>query len=434
MLYMKPLKSRYGSVKPYTRHQTNCPHKSQAKHNACHCPKWLYVRQKGVKARRYSLSTPSWVEAMSEATKLLEGMNPEVAAARQQKAEQRRKAVTISDAAETWLKRTQHEGSLRQYRSLMNGLVRYVDRWNLGEPEAERKVFIDQLDTRFCAEWYGSWKLSNSTMRQRWGVIRSFFAYLKEQGVIAENPAASIKAVAKSRVYLNGPYTDQQYNSIINSVRTLEDSVYRTRLHVFIELLRHTGMDVGDAVVFRPEMVDADGVLRYIRTKTGIQAVIPLSAHMVKSLWAIPLGSTSLRDMPFRSAGIPLESDTHNWWLRIKRVLKAAGVTKMQLVEKSGVPAYDKNGRPVMKGTNVKMFRHTFAVGWLAAGADKETVARMLGHVGTAMVDAHYAPWVKGLDDAHVRRVRALMGQAGKLKKGLKVVAKGGVEVAAASH
>jgi hypothetical protein len=49
------------------------------------------------------------------------------------------------------------------------------------------------------------------------------------------------------------------------------------------------------------------------------------------------------------------------------------------------------------------------------------------------MIDQHYGPWSKGRDDAHVRRVREVMGQV-KLKKGLKVVAQGGVEVAAASH
>jgi integrase len=56
-------------------------------------------------------------------------------------------------------------------------------------------------------------------------------------------------------------------------------------------------------------------------------------------------------------------------------------------VEKSGVPAYDRNGNPVTKSTGIKMFRHAFAVGWLAAGADKETVARMLGHISTEMLD-----------------------------------------------
>ena len=71
-------------------------------------------------------------------------------------------------------------------------------------------------------------------------------------------------------------------------------------------------MDVGDAVVFRPDMVDADGVL----------AVVPLSAHMVKLLEVIPLDVSSLPDMPFRSAGRPLECDSRNWWLLIKRVLR----------------------------------------------------------------------------------------------------------------
>ena len=83
--------------------------------------------------------------------------------------------------------------------------------------------------------------------------------------------------------------------------------------------------------------------------------------------------------MPFRSRGIPLESDTHRWSQRIKRVLKAAGVTKVHLVEKSGVPAYDKNGRPVLKRTNVKMFRHTFAVSYLRAGGNLFYLSKILG-------------------------------------------------------
>lgn len=86
-----------------------------------------------------------------------------------------------------------------------------------------------------------------------------------------------------------------------------------------------------------------------------------------------------------------------------------------------------------MKSTNVKMFRHTFAVGCLMDGVPKENVARMLGHVGTEMIDAHYAPWVKGLDDAHIRKVHEVMAQA-KPRKSLKVVSSDGVRVAAAAR
>ena len=44
-----------------------------------------------------------------------------------------REAVTIPDAAETWLKRTEHAGTLKQYRSAMNRMKRYIDRWNVAD-------------------------------------------------------------------------------------------------------------------------------------------------------------------------------------------------------------------------------------------------------------------------------------------------------------
>jgi integrase len=216
-------------------------------------------------------------------------------------------------------------------------------------------------------------------MRQRWGVIRTFFAYLGQYGAITSNPTSTIKAVPKEHIYLNIPFTDQQYNDILNCARTIDPEtspdckMCRERLHIFIELLRRTGMDIGDAIQFRPSMIDTDGVLRYIRSKTGIQAVIPLEPHRIELLKEIPPAPNSIPDMPFRYAGNDLASDVSNWSRRIRRVLHRAGVTEVQLIEKSGVPAYDRNGNPIMKSPNVKAHRHTFAVGWLAAGADKET-------------------------------------------------------------
>ena len=41
----------------------------------------------------------------------------------------------------------------------------------------------------------------------------------------------------------------------------------------------------------------------------------------------------------------------------------------------------------------------------LKAGQRPEEVAKMLGHVDTTMIYKHYAPWVKDLDDAHIKRV-----------------------------
>jgi site-specific recombinase XerC len=77
---------------------------------------------------------------------------------------------------------------------LLNKLIHYVDRWTLGKPESGRKVFIDQLDPAFCTQWYQSWKYSNSALRQRWNIVRSFFSYLVQQGAITSNPVLAIKA------------------------------------------------------------------------------------------------------------------------------------------------------------------------------------------------------------------------------------------------
>ena len=76
-------KSIYGSVRPYTRHQTGCRYINNPDHNSCNCPKWLYVwnAETGDRSRK-SLTTPSWAEAQRIAAETLRGMDPEIAAAR----------------------------------------------------------------------------------------------------------------------------------------------------------------------------------------------------------------------------------------------------------------------------------------------------------------------------------------------------------------
>src|ERR1039458_4196713 len=367
------LKNQFGSVKPYTRHLRTCPHRTKENHNSCPCPKWLYEKRKGAESRRYSLTTPSWAEAMRQATTTFRGFDPEIAEARHEKVARSRNHKTIKEAVQMWLDRTEHmygKGSSHaQYRSTFGGLIAYVEKYNLRKDEEDRITLIDQLDTEFCTKWYQSWKLANSVMRQRWGVVRSFFNYLHQQDVIKVNPVITIKAVPPDKTFHNVPFTEQQYNDILNDadwlvdqrVMNVERDVYCRRLHIFIELLRWTGMDIGDAVQLRASMVDLDGVLRYVRTKTGIQAVIPLQPHMIELLKEIPLATDSIADMPFRYTRNDLASDVHNWSRRIRRAMNLAGITKVQLVEKSGLPAVDRNGNPVMKSANVKMFRHTFA-------------------------------------------------------------------------
>ncbi len=74
-------KNPHGSVKPYTRHLSTCPHAINKDYDGCKCPKRAYIREANGDKKRHSLSTPSWAEAQRIAADKLRSMDPEIAAA-----------------------------------------------------------------------------------------------------------------------------------------------------------------------------------------------------------------------------------------------------------------------------------------------------------------------------------------------------------------
>jgi site-specific recombinase XerD len=393
------LKTAYGSVRTYTRHTVGCPHANDPQHNACKCPKWIYVWSAATgKQSRRSLATPSWAEAQRIAADALRGMDPEIAEARAVTTKQDGQRMTVAEACDLWIDRSKRllgEGAntISQYRTLKTKLCAWADARNI--------THVQDITTLHLERWYSSreWShLSPTTMSQRWGCLRSMFAFFEEREVIDKSPAAPIKAVKVEASHAQGPYTD--------NLPCSKRETYAPRLRVFVRLLLHTGCDVSDAILHEPsrlEMHKVDGskvrVYRYRRIKTGVEAIIPIPAHIANELAQVSLEPGTTEAMPFRTRDLDLKRDQKKWSNRIAAVLDVAGITHVE------VPRRDSRGRPLLKPANTKQLRHTFAVRQLKTGQRPEEVARMLGHVDTEMVRKHYAPWVKDLDDAHIRRV-----------------------------
>jgi integrase len=411
------LKSSFGSVKPYTRHTTSCLHRDSPDHNKCRCPKWLYEYRKGQRPKRYSLNTPSWADALEKATETLRSFDLEIAELRAKEEKRQQKLVTVADACDLWIKRTEREfgesGSLDQYKSLM----RKVNRW----AAAHGIEHIQEITPLQLEKWYSSqdWiRHAETTRKQRWGVLRSMFAFLQERGVIEQSPIAAIRAIRLSSEHVQGPYTDEQVkrifahvqDSVPPTVSIEEKKVYPARLNAFLLLLLHTGCDVIDAILFRQDQiqdVEVNGrvvpVYRYFRQKTRhkdskVQAVIPLLTEVARALRAVPTLPGNPEGMPFRKPAVDERTEVHLWSRRIKSILRRAKIEYVELPR-------DSKGRSRRKRANAKMFRHTFAVRQLVAKQRVEEVARMLGHVDTTMVRRHYAPWVEERDIAHVTAV-----------------------------
>lgn len=428
------LKNPYGRVRPYTRHLASCKHADEPDHNACSCPKWIYEHRKNGQRRRYSLNTPSYAEALRIAADKLRGFDPEIAEARKHNTKQGTSKKTIEEAIALWLDRTRNmfgkdAAIVSQYRSTFGWRDKHgkahgnfllsVEAHNLRQPK-ERIEYIRDVTPLFCQQWHDSWngRYAEDTRKQRWGTVRSFFAFLHGLGVIDSNPTAQIRAVKASGTFAHVPFTNEQYQKILDEadwyvddrVRIGEREVYCRRSHLFLELLRHTGMDISDAVMFqatmiRNEQIDRKSVpvLRYHRRKTHVEAVIVMDSKLTRELRKIPFTPDSVQDRPFRYQGNKLSSDSHNWSRRIAKFISLAEIGPVQLVNRDGTPSVDSRGQPITRNPDTKMLRHTFAVAGLLKGLRPEVVAKQLGHVDTSMIFRHYGPWCKERDLAHIR-------------------------------
>ena len=428
------LRSPYGSVRPYTRHVASCKHANEPRYNKCSCPKWIYTHKNDEAPKRYTLNTPSFAEALTIAADILKGFDPEIAELRGQKSKLENEKKTVEEAIELWLARTrsmfgEDASIVKQYRSTFGwrdkeknahgNFLLFVEQYNNKNPK-QAIEFIQEITPLFCQQWHDSWngKYSDYSRKQRWGTVRSFFGFLHGLGVIDTNPTARIQAAKASATFAHVPYTDDQYQRILDEadwyvderVKDGEREVYTLRTRLFLELLRHTGMDLSDAVMFQTSLIKAEvvdrkrvQVLRYIRSKTDVEAIIVLKEELAERLNKIPLAPESFPDRPFRYRGNKRSSDAHNWSRRIAQLIKLAEIGKVQLINRDGTPAIDNQGRAVTRDPNVKMLRHTFAVGQLLKGLRPEVVAKQLGHVNTDMIYSHYAPWCRERDVAHIR-------------------------------
>jgi hypothetical protein len=151
------------------------------------------------KKSRKSLNTPSWAEAQRIASDTLRGTDPEIAAARGVTDKQDRQRMTVSDACDLWIDRTRRQfgdgGGLPQYRSLMVKVTLWA--------ESHGIIYVRDITPLQLERWYSSrdWlRHADTTRQQRWGVLRSMFAFLKDRGVIDTSRSHPLRPSALARI------------------------------------------------------------------------------------------------------------------------------------------------------------------------------------------------------------------------------------------
>jgi len=424
------------SVKVQVRHSPNCKDKKRgADWRRCHCPKILRVYEGGGRGanRRIATKTRSWEEAERQAQELRDSWNPLKAELKRLKAEKEAKQVTIEAAVALYIAdmsaRLGDNGTVAMARSLLGHIdpeSKAVDKpghlflWLDRIPPDKRPKHITDLTPSLLTQWRASWKFADYTGAQRWGMVKSFFNFCERQGWIDDSPARKLRQIDYASGSRTAIFTDKQYDAILEAVAGYEPenisvitkSVWKERTTAFLELLRWSGMALIDAVQYRPELVDSDGVLRYRRQKTHELATVALPDHVVTLLRNVPLEKDSVgADQPFRMRDFTPHSDTVTWRKRLMKLFVLAGITEV------------RNDLGKARAAHPHMLRDTFAVWNLRHGVPLHSVAKMLGHSDPTTTAKAYLPWVKELEQATIAQGRAALEKAAsKPTKGQKVV------------
>jgi site-specific recombinase XerD len=197
-----------------------------------------------------------------------------------------------------------------------------------------------------------SLRYSEKSISRKLNSLKSFFRYLKQHDVIAENPVAQVShtkySVAPPRVLNPMEY------------RALRDAVKKDRrMHAIIELLLQTGMRISELAALKLEEIS-----------------IPK-----KQIFIASQGSHESRVIPLNNAAINAIKDYSQVRPRSKE--------KTFFLTKSCRPFLVRNIRSAIdryfkiasiKDAKVNDLRHTFIVEQLGAGVPLVNVSQIVGH------------------------------------------------------
>lgn len=423
------MKPETRTVKVQVRHSSDCKFKAKGSYwRGCKCLKMLRVYEGAGPGlnRRIATRTRSWEKAEEQARQLRDSWDPLKAELIRLRAEKESKQVTIEEAVTLYIEdmvaRLGDNGTVAMARSLfghMDSETRSVVKpghlflWLEKIPLASRPIFITDLTSPLLTQWRASWKFADYTAAQRWGMVRSFLNFCENQGWIQDSPARKLRPMDYDSGSRTAIFTDKQYEKVLESIADYEPEnvpsatreAWQSRITAFLEMLRWSGMALIDAVQYRPEQIDAEGVLRYRRQKTGELATVPIPKHVVVLLRNIRLERDSLgEDHPFRMKNFTPHSDTVTWRKRLMKLFTLAGIKEV------------RNELGKTRPPHPHMLRDTFAVWNLRHGVPLHSVAKMLGHSDPSTTAKAYLPWVKELEQSTIAEGRAALDKAAKIR------------------
>ena len=369
-----PSTTMFIMVEAYRRHAATCPHRNKgANYTLCECPIWCRGTLAGEYIRQ-TLHTSDWSVGVGRL---------EIACAGGLRAFQDDRAPSLAHAAEQFL----HDCHAR---ALAGSTIEVYERV-LGRLAAfcSGSLHVTSVDTAMLCRFRESRQIMASTQRKEIEKLRTFFAWLVDQGTVQVNPARRVK-LPRVEGIATLPYTPDEVGEILRACDEVqsddpaETPFVRARARALVLLLLYSGLRISDAArLKRAALQPSSGHLTLKVMKTGVRLKVLLNPKAVACLERLP-AVDGAGEYYFWSGRSALYTCVGNLRRTLKRVGKLAGVH-----------------------CHPHRFRDTFAVELLTGGTDIRTVQLLLGHSSVQTTERHYAHFVAAhqrlLDDATAR-------------------------------
>ena len=418
-------KTPHGTVRVYTpRHVEPCKLRDPNDCTCSRCAKWVYAKPRGGKAVQMAAKTISFAEACATAMKILDGFNPEIAAAREAKAPKQgngieavlaeyeaalgRRAVTKKYVKQCMLlfnRRNPREYRTDKGRARNLSLLDFLDHENIAAREPVTR--LDQLTSNHLDKWAAGWRSNDATSRAWRGKVGAFLKWSQAHEHVERLPVFREKQRVKAG-NRTGHFSDSQIAAMYAGLPFVEwknhhemPQNFAARLGAFIDLGRHGGLAVVDIVHFEPKTnLGKNNVLTYRRKKSGQIASVLLPSEVAARLRAIPPEKGSDASKPFRVAGTDVETNTQTWRARFQSLCALVGINEVETEIGTKHPP-----RP-------HMLRDTCAISAIVNGVALDNVSKMLGHATSQMTEKNYLFWVKRRVDACIEDQRRGLDRA----------------------
>jgi len=266
--------------------------------------------------------------------------------------------------------------TLEAYRSDLESFLAWVD---------EHSLVVSSLSesdlTRYIVERRNV--AAASSVGRSVSVLRGFFGFLADEGVIAIDPASAVSA-GRRRRSLPHPIPEPLLTAFLDGVNGTKPVDQRDR--ALLEFLYGTGARVSEAVAVRIQDLDFDEETIRLFGKGSKQRLVPMGAAVRRTLTQyLETARPTLRGGGFspnvflnaRGGGLSRQG--------IDLIIRRRGL-------ELGVPR---------QHLHAHAFRHSCATHMLEHGADIRSVQELLGHASIATTQVYTAVSLRSLHEAY---------------------------------